>query len=148
MMEFEPWVQHDGGPAPRRQGHVVVAYAPSDGRVHLGDTITQTWPGWFWRMKRVRTGFLRWEVRPVCYDSAYAPIIAYRFLKPPRATVSTAEELINEISDPAISVGSLAGAHPASQPAAPQSGCGDTSLLDSGRRWSSPGLCWGHHLGK
>ena len=129
MMEFEPWAQHDGGPAPRRKGYLTIGYHPSGGIVHAGEDISPNWPGWFWRLKRVRVGLFRWATRPVCDDPAYAPIMEYRYLKPPRASVRTAEELITEITNPAPA-GSPAGAHPA------------TSLVGqtAGRRVSSPGL--------
>ena len=50
---------------------------PSD-----GSSITLSWPGFFWRWKRVRVGWFRKEWRRVCDNPAYAPIIAYRFGRP------------------------------------------------------------------
>jgi hypothetical protein len=40
------------------------------------------WPGFFWRWKRVRVSWFRTELRRVCDQPDYAPIIRYRIRKP------------------------------------------------------------------
>lgn len=129
MSIYEPWKKHDGHAQPRRNGPMQVHIIGDGKRPSEGETCGNI-PNWHWRMKRVRTGLLRWETRPVCDDPAYAPIVAYRFMKPPRASVETVEELLHEITHPAP-VGSPAGAQPVS------------SLLAPGRCDSAPSGLFG-----
>lgn len=116
--EWEDPIEHDGGPAPRRYGTCVLSF-PRDDLIkpEAGVPVKRIWPGWSWRMRRVRIGMFRSVLRPVCDNPAYSPILAYRFRKPPRATVSTAAELIRECTHPLT--GSPAGAYPASSLSTP-----------------------------
>ena len=82
--EWGPWIEHDGAEPqglPRRANIQVAVLAdgisPEDGTV-----VFQDHPSFFWRWRRVRTGWFRSELRPVCDDPAYAPIIAYRIRRP------------------------------------------------------------------
>jgi hypothetical protein len=99
--EWGPWVEHDGAEVRSRiPAHAVIA-------IRLGAKgieppyfkgISHNWPGFFWRIKRVKTGWFSSEWRPVCDDPAYAPIIAYRIRKP-RGLVML-ENLIAELPEP------------------------------------------------
>ncbi|MDA3888980.1 MAG: hypothetical protein PF443_09320 [Allgaiera sp.] len=137
--EFERWKHHDGGPAPRRTGFLEVRYEHPGIQLRPDASFDQDFPGWLWHHRRVRVGLFRWKVRPVCDEPLYAPIIAYRFRKPPRASVETVAEMMHEITHPAVPAASPAGAHPVPQ-SADHSGCGDTPLTTNSGRLRSPGF--------
>lgn len=78
-MEYGDWIKHDGGRGPTWTGPISLM-AEGTGSVGPPDEIiTPDFPGFFWRWKRVRTGWFRSELRRVCDDPTYAPVIAYRF---------------------------------------------------------------------
>lgn len=97
--EWGPWIDHDGakGQVAARTQRIQVRtfHCEAAGKIFVSDadTITADFPGFFWRWRRVRTGWFRTELRRVCDDPAYAPIAAYRIRKP-RGTVA---DLLSEI---------------------------------------------------
>lgn len=74
------WVKHDGSRPTYQKpdGTIITMRFLGDGLRPQGQVSLQ-WPGWYWRLKDVRTGWFKTERRPVCDDPAYAPIIAYCF---------------------------------------------------------------------
>ena len=82
--EWTPWIKHDGAEPqglPHRARIRIIALA--DGiSPEVGTVVSQEHPSFFWRWRRVRTGWFRSELRPVCDDPAYAPIIAYCIRRP------------------------------------------------------------------
>lgn len=98
--DWEPWIQHDGAYPPpelearfQRGARIQVVEEIRDlslitlERDARGNLLL--WPGFYWRWQNVKIGWFRTEKRRVCDDPAYAPIIRYRFRKPPRAAAST-----------------------------------------------------------
>lgn len=93
--EWGPWIKHDGAGLTVPPGTVLrvcffgQGLRPKDGaEIHV-----PTWPGFFWRWKRVKTGWLSSELRRVCDDPAYAPITRYQIQRPR----STAMDILREI---------------------------------------------------
>lgn len=79
------WVIHDGARGPVGfTGKIDVRFMAGDLIAPSTAGITDSWPGFFWRWRDVRVGWFRTRRLPVCDDPAYAPILAYRFLPPPR----------------------------------------------------------------
>ena len=81
--EWGPLIKHDGAAPlhlPKCDCTILVRF---HGR---GDTcdgpLARTAPNWFWRWQWVWTGWFRRELRPVCDDPAFAPIISYRIKRP------------------------------------------------------------------
>lgn len=90
--EWGPWIEHDGasvsGMIP--QGAVLNILSINTGGITAGDIdgpIGLEFPGFFWRWKRVKTGWFRSEVRRVCDDPSYAPVVLYRIRKPRGMTI-------------------------------------------------------------
>lgn len=87
------WIMHDGSGGPRVLHRQIIELSydlrEADGKVTIEgvDCISPSWPGFFWRWKRVRTGWFKSEMRRICDDPTYAPIRAYR-LKKPRLTAA------------------------------------------------------------
>jgi hypothetical protein len=84
--DWGPWIEHDGArptvwECRGRDLWVRVAYEGL--RPGVGDTVSPSYPGFYWRWRRVRVGWFRSEWRRVCDDPAYAPIVRYRFSRPP-----------------------------------------------------------------
>jgi hypothetical protein len=82
--EWGPWIKHDGAKPifPRHKLRLQIRYYGEGIVPQAFARITDSYPGYFWRWRRVRTGWFRSELRPVCDDPAYAPIIAYRIRRP------------------------------------------------------------------
>jgi hypothetical protein len=82
--EWGPWIEHDGA-APLLPCHRMTVQIKHDGNGEIpvtSEVISRRYPGFFWRWRRVRTGWFRSELRRVCDNPAYAPIIAYRIRRP------------------------------------------------------------------
>jgi hypothetical protein len=85
MIEWGPWIEHDGAAPEPPHGvgwkldtvsvGLALRHPPACG-------IGPGWPGFYWRWRRVRVGWFRTELRRVCDDPAYAPIIRYRIGRP------------------------------------------------------------------
>ena len=96
--EWGPWIEHDGKDCPRPSGLRIQVQYTGDGIPPPLGTIPNDLPNFFWRMKRVWTGFLSWETRRVCHDRAYAPIVRYRVRRPSAVSASRALEQLREIA--------------------------------------------------
>jgi hypothetical protein len=101
--DWGPWIECDGSGGPVNQPGTVVQVCMD---LRLGPHLVMppdegcnsaTWPGFFWRWRRVRTGWFRSELRRVCDNPAYAPIKRYR-IRRPRAI----EQLIRLAADPYV----------------------------------------------
>ena len=83
MHDYGPWITHDGAGIEVPDGTHLQVSLLRDGIGLTSDTCDfATVPNAFWRWRRVRTGFFRSELRRVCDNPAFAPIIAYRIRKP------------------------------------------------------------------
>lgn len=97
------WIKADGfgGPRITHRQTIEIAYdlTEASGKITTAgtDCISPSYPGFFWRWKRVRTGWFKCEMRRVCDDPSYAPIKAYR-LKKPRSIAAT--QLAEIAADP------------------------------------------------
>jgi hypothetical protein len=84
--EWGPWIEHDGGPVRGLIPVPCVLHYRIEPPGILGPeqakSLSPDWPGFFWRWKRVRIGWFRTELRRVCDQPEYAPIIQYRIRKP------------------------------------------------------------------
>lgn len=82
------WIRADGAGGPRITHRQTIEFAydltETFGKITTAgvDCISPSYPGFFWRWKRVRTGWFKSEMRRVCDDPSYAPIRAYRLQKP------------------------------------------------------------------
>lgn len=82
--EWGPLIAHDGATPIGRvpDGVILMVHFLVGGGGRLippdGTPLTPRSGNWFWRWRRVRVGWLRWERQRVCDDPAYAPIIAYQ----------------------------------------------------------------------
>jgi hypothetical protein len=98
--DFSDWVKHDGagGPKVPEGTRVEVLYDRSEQHlIRVPERCsTATWPGFFWRWKRVRVGWFWSKLKRVCDDPAYAPVEAYRFAKPRSTAVDRLVELAAE----------------------------------------------------
>jgi hypothetical protein len=98
--EWGDWEKHDGacGPLVSCNQRIQVRMVPSEaeGKLTADDFewISATFPGFFWRWKRVRTGWFKTELQRVCDDPAYAPIVAYRLRKPRSTAVNRLTEIV------------------------------------------------------
>lgn len=72
------WIKHDGAQPQILPGKCEVKVSGEGIKPGEGSTIDLDYPGFFWRMQRVRVLWLFRALRPVCDDPAYAPIVAYR----------------------------------------------------------------------
>jgi hypothetical protein len=92
--EWGDWEKHDGagGPLVSCNQRIQVRMVPSEaaGKLTADDfeAISPSFPGFFWRWRRVRIGWFKTVLRRVCDDPTYAPIVAYR-LRKPRSTGAT-----------------------------------------------------------
>ncbi len=84
--EWGPWIKHDGARPYELSGgqRVQVLWDTRSGTITPapGSKIDNLYPGWFWRWKRIKTGWFKAELLPVCDDPHYCPIIVYRIRKP------------------------------------------------------------------
>jgi hypothetical protein len=80
--EWGPWIEHDG--ANPVWGPAFVEMEWIQGEIILKDGFSIPWdyPGFYWRWQTVRTGLFSEELRPVCHDPAYGPILRYRLRRP------------------------------------------------------------------
>lgn len=97
-----PWVECDGsGPPnilPGALFQVLMDLRWSHDLIRIPSPVNSaTWPGYFWRWKRVRTGWFRTAMRRVCDEPGYAPIIRYR-IREPKALA----ELRALVADPGV----------------------------------------------
>ena len=79
-----PWIAHDGAVPSIPLGSVVEVLFQGPGvKPEEGSVCDLTaMPGFYWRWKRVRIGWFSSEMRRVCDDPAYAPVIRYRIRRP------------------------------------------------------------------
>lgn len=95
--DWGPWIVHDGfgGPPVEAATRAQVQYRAdeAEGLLIATESITASFPGFYWRWKRVRIGWFKTELRRVCDDPDYAPIWRYRLMKPR----STAVDLLTGI---------------------------------------------------
>jgi hypothetical protein len=81
--EWGPWIEHDGAaPVWKDRAFVRLKVGGAGFVTPLNEPSGWDDPGFFWRWRRVKTGWFRSELRRVCDDPAYAPIIAYRIRRP------------------------------------------------------------------
>ena len=82
--EWGPWIEHDGAGVCVPGGSVLQVKFGGPGLMpdDFAKLSLEAYPGFFWRWKRVKTGWFSSEMRRVCDDPAYAPIIRYRIRKP------------------------------------------------------------------
>ncbi|GHF33179.1 hypothetical protein [Seohaeicola zhoushanensis] len=82
--EFGPWIEHDGGTGPHVNAEIEIVCDMSSGGKRPGplEKTCSTSPWWMWRWRKVRTGWFKSELRRVCDDPEFAPIIRYRIRKP------------------------------------------------------------------
>ena len=81
--EWGPWIEHDGAGICLPDGSVMQIEIGGPGLVPRGsESVSPNYPGFYWRWKRVKTGWFSSVMRRVCDDPAYAPIIRYRIRKP------------------------------------------------------------------
>jgi hypothetical protein len=83
--EWGPWIECDGAGGPVvSNGTKVMTRIDSRDRGIVPPAVCNnaTWPGYFWRWRRVKTGWFFSEMRRVCDDPAYAAIKAYRIYRP------------------------------------------------------------------
>lgn len=97
--EWGPWVECDGSGGPMIDDGAAfeVRMDLKGGRDLIGppdEVNARNWPGFFWRWKRVRTGWFKSELRRVCDDPAYAPIRCYRLRKPPSIAVQLLTSIV------------------------------------------------------
>jgi hypothetical protein len=96
------WIVHDGSGGPRvsHRQNIEIAYdkVEAEGKLTTQGVgcISPSYPGFFWRWKRVRVGWLRYEMRRVCDDPEYAPIKAYRLQKPRSTAVSLLTSIVEQ----------------------------------------------------
>lgn len=94
------WVVCDGSGGPRvsHRQNIEIAYdkAEAEGKLTSRgvDCISPSYPGFFWRWKRVRVGWFKSEMRRVCDDPDYAPIKAYRLQKPRSTALDRLTEIV------------------------------------------------------
>jgi hypothetical protein len=98
--DWGPWIEHDGA-APVWKGSAYVEMEWIQREVILKDGFSITWdyPGFFWRWQTVRTGWFRKELRRVCDDLGYGPILRYRIRRPP--AVCALIDLVENLPAPA-----------------------------------------------
>lgn len=100
--EWGPWVFCDGagGPSVSHDQIIQLRYLKDDaaGKITIpaADYVYSDFPGFFWRWKRVRVGWLKFERRRVCDDPDFAPVHAYRLLNPPAASVSLLTSIVEQ----------------------------------------------------
>jgi len=84
--EWSHWVEHDGGSVEgllnlpctiQFQARLPGITEPADGQ-----PISDDWPGFLWRWKQVRVGWVKTKLKRVCDDPDYAAVIRYRIRKP------------------------------------------------------------------
>jgi len=84
--EWGPWIEHDGGSVEGllRLPCVIHYYFDPTGIASTADgqPLPLNWPGFLWRWRYVRAGWFSTELRRVCDDPEYAPIVRYRIRKP------------------------------------------------------------------
>jgi hypothetical protein len=82
--KWGPWIEHDGADPilPRLRLRLQVKWCGWGITPAHMDQVTRGYPGFFWRWRTVKTGWLRSEKRRVCDDPAYCPITRYRILRP------------------------------------------------------------------
>jgi hypothetical protein len=85
VIEWGPWIEHDGAAplVPKGCESAVCEAVCLGPGVFPGDVVTPQWPGFYWRWRKVRVGWFATEWLRVCDDPAYAPIVRYRFRRPP-----------------------------------------------------------------
>ncbi len=81
--EWGPWIEHDGAGISVPEGaRLQIRWIGEGVPPPTGNCDLRTLPNCFWRWRRVRTGLFKSELRRVCDDPVYAPIICYRIRRP------------------------------------------------------------------
>lgn len=96
-LDYGPWIELDGSGAPNMPAGTrfeCVLAGPGVGWPDGSAIMPSTWPGFFWRWKKVRVNWFESVRRRVCDQPDYAPIIRIRFARPPAKAVDRLAEIV------------------------------------------------------